>query len=392
MALRFLAFALLAPVVACSSNDPADEDSSTGDVLDVPDESVSDTIPEPDCEAGPGVTGVTGAFAPGSTVVITGCSFGEKDPAPPLLWDTVENQSAYGTHDVGDTVPTGDGMPWMDNGEHSWVNNVKFYTGDETRWEGGWTYWIPSTEDPKGKGFLRGHDFDLPGEADLYVSWWQKVDNCTPAEHASTGILVVQTRDLPTDGFMDWMFTEWSLSDTYVEGDDMFSSEHSAWWYGTEPCDSTWSHYEALLVGTGSTDHGIQGRATMWRDRVVRCAAAISGDPEFCQDRPWQARSAFDQIRVLGLDIDEPDRASVEPTNTWLSEIYVDSTQARVLVGDTSRFYSVTHFELQPPVSWTADTIEAEVHRGSFEPGQRAWIYVVDPDGNHNVEGYPIDW
>jgi hypothetical protein len=390
--MRLLLPAALLAALACSSKNGGEEDTSTADALDAADEPISDVVPEPDCDAGPGILGVSGTFSPGSTVVLTGCTFGTKDPATPLLWDRVDNQEAYGSFDTGDTVPSGEGFPWMDNGEHTWVNNVKFYSGPEARYDGAWSYWIPSTEDPKGKGLLRGHDLDLPDDSDLYVSWWQKVDNCTPAEHASTGIFGLHAEDLATDGFMSCTLTQWTLTDAWVESASTFSAQHIAWWEGREPCDGTWSHYEVFVHYTAATDHGVAGLVTVMRDRTIRCASAISGDPRFCADRPFEAAGSLDQIRVLGLDIDEPDRASVEPTNTWLSEIYVDSTQARVVVGDSPRLVAVTHFELQPPISWSEEQIEIEVHRGSFLAGERAYLYVVDRDGVHNLEGYPIDW
>lgn len=389
----FLACVLIGAPVSCSSGPGGSEDAEVEDVLEAPEVTEPhDVVPDADCEAGPGILGLSGDFSPGSTVVITGCTFGVKDPAQPLIWDRVDNQSEYGSLETHMTVPTGDSMPWEENGEHLYINNAKFYSGPEARYPGGWTYWCPADEDPKGRCWLGGRDLGLPDETDLYVSWWYKVDNCTPSDHATTTMLRIWPDDTGLTGRMSLTFNQWNLTDLWNETDSTFSSEHSTWWQGREPCDSTWSHYEALFLHGGTTDHGIHGTMTVRRDGAVRCAQDTGGDPVFCENRSWEAATAFDRIMILGLDISEPDRPAVEPTNAWFTDIYVDVTRARVFAGDSAHFSSVTHFELQIPVAWSEEEITVQVHRGSFEAGGHAWLYVVDAEGNHNPYGYPIGW
>jgi hypothetical protein len=380
-------------LLSCSSGPgPSEDAGGEEDVLDIVELPPHDVIPDADCGAGPGILSISGDVAPGSTLTITGCTFGTKDPAAPLMWDRVDNRPEYTGIEHGALVPTGAGLPWAENGEHTWVNNVKFYQGEQSHTPGGWSYWIPSTEDPKGKGYLVGHELDLPDESDLYVSWWYRVDNCTPALHSTTKMLSIWPDTLGTNGYMFWAFTEWMITDIWNETESTFSSVHMTRWQGNEPCDDAWYHYEAIFIGGGTTDNGIQGTATMLRDRTVRCAAAIGGDPILCADRHYEAGTALDHIERIGLDISEPERDTVEPTNTWFTEIYIDVTQARVLVGNSAHFSSVSHFEHQIPISWSEDEIQVEVNRGSFAGGDRSWLYVVDADGNPTPDGYPVTW
>lgn len=66
----------------------------------------------------------------------------------------------------------------------------------------------------------------------------------------------------------------------------------------------------------------------------------------------------------------------------YFDDVYIDYTPARIVLGNASTFDSSTHRELQIPTYWGNNSIEFSVNTGSFQPGDKAYIYVIDSNGN----------
>ncbi|MFA6198057.1 MAG: Ig domain-containing protein [Patescibacteria group bacterium] len=80
-----------------------------------------------------------------------------------------------------------------------------------------------------------------------------------------------------------------------------------------------------------------------------------------------------------------------QESKTYTSELYVDTTQARVEIGNTSTWDTNTHREIQiPHTTWNDDQIQFTVNQGTFTDGESAYLYVVDENGVVNTTGYPI--
>ncbi|MDP2896296.1 MAG: Ig-like domain-containing protein [bacterium] len=73
-----------------------------------------------------------------------------------------------------------------------------------------------------------------------------------------------------------------------------------------------------------------------------------------------------------------------------LDDVYLDTTQARVEIGDKSTWEQCTHREIQIPTAWSDTSITVTANQGSFENGKTAYLYVIDANGNVNTQGYPI--
>ena len=71
---------------------------------------------------------------------------------------------------------------------------------------------------------------------------------------------------------------------------------------------------------------------------------------------------------------------------TWsgsykFDDIYVDYTWARVEMCDSPTWATCKHREVQPPVAWSNTNITIQMNRGTFQPGQQVFIYVLDHAG-----------
>lgn len=88
--------------------------------------------------------------------------------------------------------------------------------------------------------------------------------------------------------------------------------------------------------------------------------------------------------------IDGPSRGYGSAGAYSYDDIYIDFTQARVELSDSPTWAGAKRREVQIPVSWSAGLIDVRVNAGAFASGQQAYLYVVDPQGQVNSQGYPV--
>jgi len=75
---------------------------------------------------------------------------------------------------------------------------------------------------------------------------------------------------------------------------------------------------------------------------------------------------------------------------TYMDDIYVDTTMARVELGNASTWAACTHREIQIASVWSDLSITSTVNAGNFKSGDTAYLYVVDVNGEVNDIGYPV--
>lgn len=72
------------------------------------------------------------------------------------------------------------------------------------------------------------------------------------------------------------------------------------------------------------------------------------------------------------------------------ADIYIDFSQARVVLGDKSSYSSSSKRELQLPIQWSSTSIAFALNAGEFSNGQTVYLYVMDSNGSVNQQGFPI--
>jgi hypothetical protein len=80
------------------------------------------------------------------------------------------------------------------------------------------------------------------------------------------------------------------------------------------------------------------------------------------------------------------------PITFWMDDIYVDSSFARVMLGNASTYAASTRFEMQVPTSWADGSIELKANQGAFPGGTDAYLYVIDSGGavSNNGSGVKV--
>ncbi|MCR8915813.1 hypothetical protein FDP08_03450 [Marinobacter panjinensis] len=76
--------------------------------------------------------------------------------------------------------------------------------------------------------------------------------------------------------------------------------------------------------------------------------------------------------------------------NMYISEIYMDKSVQRVIIGDAPRYEDLTYYELQRPIKWTNSEIEFVVNLGALASSSDLYIYVFDEDGVPNQQGFEL--
>lgn len=79
--------------------------------------------------------------------------------------------------------------------------------------------------------------------------------------------------------------------------------------------------------------------------------------------------------------------------NIYVDDVYVDNTQARVMIGNASTLSSSTHREIQIPSAWATDSITVIWNQGTFNDYETVYLFVIDSNGtaSDGYEGYFVD-
>ena len=73
-----------------------------------------------------------------------------------------------------------------------------------------------------------------------------------------------------------------------------------------------------------------------------------------------------------------------------ISDAFVDYTRARVELSDSPTWAAARHKEIQIPLEWADGRIVVRASPGTFNAGQRAYLYVVDAAGAVNPKGFAV--
>jgi hypothetical protein len=73
----------------------------------------------------------------------------------------------------------------------------------------------------------------------------------------------------------------------------------------------------------------------------------------------------------------------------YFADIYLDTSLARVVLGNAATLDACTLREVQIPTAWSESSISIVANLGAMSSGQTAYLFVVDSDGIAS-EGFPI--
>jgi hypothetical protein len=335
--------------------------------------------------AAPQIGSVEGTFVYNGSVTLSGTNFGTKSPAAPWLFDDFESTTAADGDSLLNRSPKvgtaswkhfnfggglGDPCEYDSSQAYSGTFSAYQFDNDDDGTDGTYEQTIYVDGQATTKRYISYH-FRTSG---VTVGTW-KIDRTTSGDPGGKP---------PYDASPGY---GWGIC-TYYNDCEAFQAvageDGKKCWINAPPSQDTWHRIENYYEI--STPDEADGSFVLWIDNKV--AESSSGVRQYRMDDLMTATSScsYPQIDTWMTPIISSNRGDVY---TWIDDVYIDNTLARVEIGDNAVFTSCTHRQIQIPTSWSSSSITATVNQGSFKNGDSAYLFVVDGDGNAS-NGYPI--
>lgn len=309
-------------------------------------------------QAAPSVSGVTGTPATGQSIRITGGGFGVKSPAAPHLWADFEsgiNPSGLGQKSSWDTVGS---MTWAAGEGYKGTGAAKA-SNSSGNWTLGTTYDAWSREGQRSYIYKRTrHNFLVTDTSQNWKNWRAWAESGKPNIYFAS-----------------------NNGRAYVE----YIGQESGFWGDFNPNSTNWVSEEILLQASSSINVK-DGRLTYRVDGVNKANGSVMTRSSVAPDYITQNYALHSVLANSSLW--SPSWSS--NNRVWADNIYVDTTWARVMIGDASTFTSSRNLDIQIPTAWADGSITVVANTPSFSSGSRAYLYVFDAAGNVNANGYAI--
>lgn len=310
------------------------------------------------------VSGVSGTLAHGATITITGSSFGTKPNAAPLIFDDVEG----GSFDSRWSSTT----RLSPNGTQSrHPNSAGCGTINFTDYESGG--WFTGGSNNAGPWFCQ-YWFKLDDD----WTWGNATYGQTGANLANIKIFRMWETGPADEDFV--IATEgwggsciWTVENVAAGNTGWFEGDYKQNW-----SKGTWHlfqfEYKDSDVGQNN------GVIRMWRDGklVLEQTNLLTRENYSAYKRPY----------IVGFYNSWGD-ASTDGNHFYIDDPYIDTSWARVELGNAPAYDSCTHREVQLPTSWATGQVSVTVNQGSFTAGEQAYLFVVNAAGQRSP-GYPV--
>jgi hypothetical protein len=146
-----------------------------------------------------------------------------------------------------------------------------------------------------------------------------------------------------------------------------------------------WVHLQGYLEQSSPT--AADGTAKVW----------LNGKQVVNRVRNWRTRTSstttWNRIlfgNYLGHDGDPTKEScgSYGDAVVYWDNVYVDTTQARVELGNAATYAGCTQREIQIPSTWTDTAIAITLNQGGFTSIKGRYLYVITPSGLANSQGF----
>ena len=308
--------------------------------------------------AQPQVDRVEGAAQPGQTFRIFGAGFGNKAHPGPLRWDDFQN----GT--LGDRL-----TDHADGGVfdlQAAIDRRPTYSDARQRFPGD-VCALQDYSERNNKGMAVITEYHQ-----MYATFWAYRD-----DYAGTAMRVTNCKLF--GNFYDWWTglpesrwdEYWDQNAGHMQMNDCNANNVSNEWIGAHPRLNQWIRVERYF------NYGDPGVANGY------AYGAINGVKQGEISGVFQTNACAGNMLggfVMGNYFRTED-GSGALLRQYISEMYADTTQARVEVGDSADWNTCSKREIQIPTAWQDGVVAIRFNEGSFQAGDQAYAFVVDRDG-----------
>lgn len=306
--------------------------------------------------AAPTISAVSGSLSDGSTVTISGSNFGTKNPAKPLIWADFETS----------------------------LNPTNL--GTVTTWNSTENFTRVTSGAPVGSGMAEG--------ASNQTAWTMRVNrNAYNAYNEKTYIYMLARKNfsVSSDTSQNWKVLRFWASGTtppdFYCGRDAWITENcppSKFFAARDFSANTWVNQEFALKAN-STLNAADATAFWYVDADRRGTTSLVTR---CTGSDVDIVEGF-VVHFVAANIASWVNPAWSTTNqVWVDNVYVDTTWARVMIGNAATFAASTQREIQIPSAWSDSSIAITLNLGTFANLNSAFLYVIDASGTPNATGF----
>lgn len=325
-------------------------------------------------QAAPTLSGFSGDTAHGGSVTLTGTDFLTKSTAAPFTFDTVES-GAFSANwkSAHDLAVNSDNNRSSRSTKNGYLNfragfDDGYFTSTDTVTSSKWivSYWVKlganwdwGTTDASGTNkFL--------SNIKLFREW-------NPSGALNENYVIA------TQGWGNQMIADLEDTGATYDATTFFPNLRTVWTLGT------W-HHLLFIYGEASGLNVTDGFIQMYFD-------GVSMGSRLTRTR---INEAFDKRPlIVGLfnswgPSDPPsDPSDDAPNDMYIDDVYVDTTWARIELGDNLVYGSCAHREMQSPTAWSTNSASFTVNRGSFLDSDPVYAFLCDSAGDCSA-GLPL--
>lgn len=323
------------------------------------------------------ISNIEGSLLHDSLLVISGSSFGTKSPAAPIVWDNCSGSSITtlwdgGVPNVGTTayrIQYRD-APYRDvDAPHDKVNRFMVGAhGDDNGWNEGYNVMVWKVVS------------NISKPSYLYASYYVRVD-----PHWYPG---------SDNNFKFWDHT---YGNDGPYGNQYFYIEYNGHFTSSQGSPGNW-HVNNLI---GSNEWGDAGTHPMynWAKHEIEyridstSSGYIKGWDNGTLVMNFSGTTDNKSGTTRTFSFGGYARQSGQSNNfRYFADLYLDTSRARVIIGNHQQYSKTTIREIQIPVIWSDTEITIKINRGKFpsDDNNNMFLYIINKDGQYNNNGFPL--
>ncbi|HAR42031.1 MAG TPA: hypothetical protein DCS07_05275 [Bdellovibrionales bacterium] len=350
--------------------------------------------------AAPAITAVSGTVGNGQSVTISGSGFGTKSRAAPIKFDMFENGTAGSS---------------LNSRDSSWVvyecaNGGIPNPNCDRKGALYYNTYARSGNLSVGRHIVNYENFNTnhftysPPTQEMFISYWWRTANAdtnddsivkmsrinsSPAAGGSQGSTAIPFYNGSGNTSLGGTFNFSNGSGPYcafnngVNMSELFYSNGVA--YLAAPPKNTWIRVEMYKkLSTAGVNNG---------SIFINMLGVDSASNTSAMTRASGYSFLLDTV-LLGTEdgrgAQDDGTGGLHNYDIFLDDMYIDSTQARVEICNTSTWSARTACDAQPATAWSAGSITFTVNSGPASASPNRYLYVVDSTGAVNANGRPI--
>ncbi len=314
------------------------------------------SLAQPQAAPGLAVSGLSGSPNRGEILNISGNGFGTKPVAAPLKFDSFETGA--------NNVDIGNG--WSTSGGNkprysSTVRRSNSQMSVRARFDGG----------------AYGSSFGVSGTplSQIYLDAWYYLDAAAPFSRNHKIFRLHANIDLSPNLYYNLYCA--GIGSSHLSQDGVNGNFHT--WLGqtAQTFSRKWSHIQAYFKASSA---GVDdGTSEMWIDgeKVVdmRGSFRTRESGQGLWDTLWLGN-------YFSHEADGSCPSTYGDAYTYWDDVYVDTSRARVEIGDSSSYNGARHREIQNIQSWSNNSVSIVYNPGTFTSTNGLYLFVIDDQGN----------